>query len=111
MSDDNMTPSSSGATESTQSNTPVTATVVKDSSPMDFLTIEGMRGQEYSVGIFIFMLAGVAVFVAIILKFVFAAAKEKGLKKGEKVLFVWILLGTIGAVIFGGIQLLQGRLF
>ena len=56
MTDDNMTPSSSGATESTQSDSSVTATVVKDSSPKDFLTIEGMRGQEYSVGIFIFML-------------------------------------------------------
>jgi heme/copper-type cytochrome/quinol oxidase subunit 3 len=109
MTDDNPTPSSSGVTGTAQSDS--SATVVKDSSPMDYLTIEGMRGQEYSVGIFIFMLAGVAVFVAIILKFVFAAAKEKGLKKGEKVLFVWILLGTIGAVIFGGIQLLQGRLF
>ena len=111
MTDENLTPSSTGVTESAQSDSSATATVVKDSSPMDFLTIEGMRGQEYSVGIFFFMLAGVAVFVTIILKFAFSAVREKELKKGEKVLFAWILLGTIGAVIFGGIQLLQGRLF
>lgn len=111
MTDENMTPTAPGGPTPAQPDSSVTATVVKDSSPTDFLTIEGMRGQEYSVGIFFFMLAGVAVFVAIILKFVLSAAREKGLKKGEKVLFAWILFGTIAAVIFGGIQLLQGRLF
>jgi hypothetical protein len=89
----------------------VSASVAQTTQPDDFLTIEGMKGQEYSIGIFFFMLAGVAVFVAIILKFVLGAAKEKGLKKGEKILFIWILLGTFAAVFFGAIQLLQGRLF
>jgi len=91
--------------------TGMSANTVQDPQPNDYLTMEGMRGQEYSIGIFFFMLAGVAVFVAIILKFVFGAAKEKGLKKGEKILFIWILFGTFAAVIFGAIQLLQGRLF
>lgn len=74
-------------------------------------TIEGMRGQEYSVGIFIFMLIGVLVFAAVILRFVWMARKESGLKTGEKILFIWIIFGTFVAVIFGGLQLLQGRLF
>lgn len=81
---------------------------VDDSS---YFTIEGMRGQEFSVGIFIFMLIGVLVFAAIILRFVWMARKESGLKTGEKIMFIWIIVGTIVAVIFGGLQLLQGRLF
>lgn len=76
-----------------------------------YFTIEGMRGQEFSVGIFIFMLTGVLVFAAIILRFVWMARKESGLKTGEKIMFLWIIIGTIVAVIFGGLQLLQGRLF
>lgn len=76
-----------------------------------YFTIEGMRGQEFSVGIFIFMLIGVLVFAAIILRFVWMARKDSGLKTGEKILFIWIIIGTIVAVIFGGLQLLQGRLF
>jgi len=76
-----------------------------------YFTIEGMRGQEFSVGIFIFMLIGVLVFAAIILRFVWMARNESGLKTGEKIMFIWIIIGTIGAVIFGGLQLLQGRLF
>lgn len=76
-----------------------------------YFTIEGMRGQEFSVGIFIFMLIGVLVFAAIILRFVWMARKESGLKTGEKIMFIWIIVGTIVAVIFGGLQLLQGRLF
>jgi hypothetical protein len=76
-----------------------------------YFTIEGMRGQEFSIGIFIFMLIGVLVFAAIILRFVWMARKESGLKTGEKIMFLWIIIGTIVAVIFGGLQLLQGRLF
>lgn len=76
-----------------------------------YFTLEGMRGQEFSIGIFIFMLIGVLVFAAIILRFVWMASKESGLKTGEKIMFLWIIIGTIVAVIFGGLQLLQGRLF
>jgi len=86
----------------------VQAGAADDSS---YFTIEGMRGQEFSVGIFIFMLIGVLVFAAIILRFVWMARKESGLKTGEKIMFIWIIVGTIVAVIFGGLQLLQGRLF
>jgi len=81
------------------------------SDDSSYFTIEGMRGEEYSVGIFIFMLIGVLVFAGVILRFVWMAKKESGLKTGEKVMFIWIILGTFVAVIFGGLQLLQGRLF
>ena len=76
-----------------------------------YFTMDGMRNQEFSVGIFIFMLIGVLVFAGVILRFVWMASKESGLKTGEKIMFVWIIFGTIVAVIFGGLQLLQGRLF
>jgi len=81
------------------------------SDDSSYFTIEGMRGEEYSVGIFIFMLIGVLVFAGVILRFVWMAKKESGLKTGEKVMFIWIILGTFVAVIFGGLQLLHGRLF
>ncbi len=78
---------------------------------VDLMTIEGMRGQEYSVGIFIFMLVGVFVFITIIVQFIRMAHKAKTMRKGELILFVWIIVGTLVAVVFGGLQLLQGRLF
>lgn len=78
----------------------------------DYFTIEGMRSQEYSVGIFFFLVAGVIVFAAIIARFLWSARKEKsGLKIGEKLMFLWIILGTIVAVGFGALQLLHGQLF
>ena len=77
----------------------------------DYWTIEGMRSQEFSVGIFIFMIIGVAVFLGIIVKVAFIKKETERLKTGEKVLLVWIILGVLAAVLFGATQLLQGRLF
>lgn len=77
---------------------------------VDYWTIEGMRAQEFSVGVFFFMLAGVAVFVGIIIRFM-VGDKNTPMKTGEKVMFVWIILGVIGAVMFGASQLLHGYLF
>jgi len=78
---------------------------------VDYWTIEGMRSQEFSVGIFIFMIIGVLVFLGIIAKVSMAKKASERLKTGEKVLLVWIILGVIAAITFGGMQLLQGRLF
>lgn len=77
----------------------------------DYWTIEGMRSQEFSVGIFIFMLIGIFVFLMIM--FQFAKHREGGseLKTGEKVMLAWMIIGVISAVIFGATQLLHGRLF
>lgn len=78
---------------------------------VDYWTIEGMRSQEFSVGIFIFMLIGVAVFLSFIIYFIAKKEDGNGLKTGEKVLFAWIIIGVIVAVGFGATQLLHGRLF
>jgi hypothetical protein len=75
------------------------------------LSIEGMRSQQFSVGVFIFMLIGVVVFSGIIYAVAFGRAAPKQMKTGEKVMFGAIILGTVGAVIFGGLQLLSGQLF
>lgn len=69
-----------------------------------------MDSQEWSVGIFIFLIICIIVFTAIVLKFMLGDRSAR-LKKGEKFLFAWILLGVIAAIIFGALQLLQGRLF
>jgi len=72
--------------------------------------IEGMDSQQWSVGIFVFLIFCILVFTVIVLKFMTADRMAK-LKRGEKFLFAWILLGVIAAVIIGAMQLLQGRLF
>jgi len=69
--------------------------------------IEGVNSQEWSVGIFFFLMVCIVVFTAIVIKFM----RSQKLKTGEKVLFAWILLGIIVATVFGALQLLQGRLF
>jgi len=69
-----------------------------------------MDSQQWSVGIFVFLIFCVLVFTVIVVKFM-TADKVSKLKRGEKVLFAWILLGVIAAVIIGAMQLLQGRLF
>ena len=72
--------------------------------------IEGMNSQQWSVGIFIFLMFCIVVFTVIVLKFMTSDRGSK-LKRGEKFLFAWILLGVVAAVIIGAMQLLQGRLF
>ena len=72
--------------------------------------IEGMDSREWSVGIFVFLIFCILVFTLIVLKFM-TADRAATLKRGEKFLFAWIILGVIAAVIIGAMQLLQGRLF
>ena len=72
--------------------------------------IEGMDSQQWSVGIFAFLIFCIIVFMVIVLKFMTADRAAK-LKRGEKFMFLWIILGVIAAVIIGALQLLQGRLF
>ena len=86
------------------------AMAVQNPNDTDYWTIEGMRSQEFSIGIFIFMIIGVAVFLGIIVAVVFRKEAQR-LKTGEKVMLVCIILGVVSAVSFGAMQLLQGRLF
>lgn len=72
--------------------------------------IEGTRSQEFSVGIFIFLIISIIVFTAIVVKFMLTG-KGKKLKLGEKIMFAWIFLGIVAAIIMGATQLLHGQLF
>lgn len=73
-------------------------------------SIEGMKSQEFSVGIFYFLIASIIVFTVFVFMYMFKD-KASTLKKGEKILFVWILLGIVTAVGFGAAQMLHGYLF
>jgi hypothetical protein len=90
---------------------PNIATTASSITPRLDLSIEGMRSQQWGVGVFIFMLIGVLVFSGIIYAVAFGKFAPKTMKPGEKVMFGAVILGTVVAVIFGGLQLLSGYLF
>jgi len=73
-------------------------------------SIESINSQEFSVGIFYFLIASIFVFTIFVFMYMFQDKASK-LKKGEKILFTWILLGVVVAIIFGASQLLHGYLF
>ena len=70
--------------------------------------IEGMRSQEFSIGIFIFLICCIIVFTALVIKFMLTG-KGKRLKTGEKIMFVWIFIGIVAAVFMGISQILMGQ--
>ena len=72
--------------------------------------IESMRSQSYSIGIFIFMIIAMLVFVGVIALF-YKHTDMSSVKTGEKVLMAMIVLGVIVAAIFAAVQLLDGYLF
>ena len=72
--------------------------------------VDGVYSQEFSIGVFFFMLLAIVFFSTIVIGFM-AGKNVKGLKTGEKWLFAWIFLGIIVAVIMGSLQLLGGYLF
>ncbi len=74
------------------------------------LTIESMQSQNFSIGIFVFLMVGIAVFTVIVFAYM-RKGNSKELRRGEKYLFIWILLGVVIAVLFGASQLLFGNLF
>ena len=80
--------------------------------------VEGLYSQQFSVGIFYFLMVSILVFVVIVIKFMSTGSKNdaidgraKKLKTGEKVMFFCIFMGVIGAIIMAAMQLLQGYLF
>lgn len=89
---------------------PLSLLVKKGSGPFGIDTsIEGMKSQEFSVGIFYFLIASIIVFTVFV--FMFMTRSKTNLKKGEKILFAWIFFGIVTAVIFGAAQMLHGYLF
>lgn len=73
-------------------------------------SIEGMNTREFSVGIFYFLVACIIVFTIFVFMYMFKDKSSK-LKKGEKIMFVWLLFGVVVAVAFGAAQMLHGYLF
>lgn len=83
-------------------------------------SIEGMKSQQFSVGIFYFLIAAIIVFTIFVFMFMLKgkgegkkddAGKGSSLKSGEKLLFIWLLLGIVVAIGFGAAQMLHGYLF
>jgi len=77
--------------------------------PVFDLGIESMRSQEYSIGIFIFMIVSMLVFVGVIALF-YKKTDMSSVKTGEKVLMGMIVLGVIVSAIFAAVQMLDGFL-
>ncbi|MBI3901492.1 MAG: hypothetical protein HY306_00880 [Nitrosomonadales bacterium] len=75
------------------------------------LSIEGMRSQQFSVGVFFFMLVSVLVFSGIVYSVAFGKHAPKNMKTGEKLMFGAIILGIVVAIVFGALQMLSGYLF
>jgi hypothetical protein len=74
------------------------------------LGIESMRSHSYSVGIFIFLLISIVVFLFILGAF-WKNSKGASIKAGEKVLLGMIVVGVFVAILFAAVQLLDGFLF
>ncbi|MDX8379893.1 MAG: hypothetical protein R8K48_07625 [Gallionella sp.] len=70
-----------------------------------------MRSQQYSIGIFIFLLVGIAVFSGIVIAMMFNISRKGDLKLGERWMLGAIVLGVIASIIMGAVQMLGGYLF
>ena len=70
-----------------------------------------MRSQQFSVGIFVFMLLTILVFSAIVYFVAFGKFAPKAMKPGEKLMFGAIILGIVAAIVFAALQMLTGYLF
>lgn len=73
------------------------------------LSIDAMRANSYNIGIFIFLIIGILVFLSVAYYF-FKTDKKSKLKKGEMFLLGWIVFGVIAAIAMGATQLLGGFL-
>lgn len=69
-----------------------------------------MNSQQFSVGVFYFMMIGVVVFSAIIYFFL-KSSKGARMRTGEKVMFGAIIAGVLVAVFFGATQMVFDYLF
>lgn len=74
------------------------------------LSLDAMRDHSYNIGIFIFLIIGILVFLSVAYYFMTTDKKSK-IKKGEWFLLAWIFFGVVSAIALGAIQLLDGFLF
>ncbi len=72
------------------------------------LSIEGLRSQKFSQGIFVFLIVSLIIFSYIL--YLYMPKGEGKLKRGEKIMFGAMVGGMIFAVILGYIQLIEGYL-
>jgi len=74
-----------------------------------------MRSQQFSEGIFVFLMLGIAVFSGIVFLFGFGLGKSKEqfkkVRLGELLMFGLIILGIVAAIIMAAMELLGGYLF
>ncbi len=85
--------------------------LTSNASPRLDLSIDGMQSQQFSQGIFAFLLLGIVVFSGIVIALMFSKNRTEKMRSGEKVMFMAIILGIVMAIIFGAVQLLGGFLF
>jgi hypothetical protein len=84
-----------------------------DISPKLDLSIDGMRSQQFSEGVFVFLMLGIAVFsgIVFVLGFGKSRIRFKGARIGELAIIGVIILGVVAAVIMAAMQMLGGYLF
>jgi hypothetical protein len=80
-------------------------------SPKLDLSIEGMRSQQFSEWIFVFLLVSIAIFTAIVIAFMYSKNRTSKMRTGERFMFTAIIAGIVVAIIFGAVQMLNGYLF
>jgi hypothetical protein len=89
--------------------------LVEDSASNTFelnRSIESMDTEQFSVGVFYFLIVAIIVFVGISFLITFKGkGKSAKLKTGEKLLFIWIMFGVVVAIVFGAAQMMHGYLF
>ena len=90
---------------------PQTTQVNSEISPKLDLSIEGMRSQQFSEGVFFFLLVGIVVFAGIVIAFINSKNQSTKFKTGEWLMFAAIIIGLVVAVILGAMQMLGGYLF
>ena len=73
------------------------------------MSIESMSSKSFSTGMFYFLIFAIIIFVAIAFLFMFKDKTQK-LKRGEKILFGWILFGVVVAIGMGAVQMMHGFL-
>ena len=82
---------------------------VADKNGENVFGVEGLYSQEYSVGIFAFLVLSLVIFVGIM--YLYWKKSKTKLKTGEMVMFGAILMGVIFAFVFGYLQMVEGYLF
>jgi hypothetical protein len=73
------------------------------------MSIEGLRSQKYSVGIFVFLVISLIFFSGIIYLYMPREGRP-GLKTGEKIMFGSIIAGVFIAIAVGWLELIEGYL-